>query len=460
MKIPDFVLQVVDVLTKWNVEVYYVGGCVRDSLLKKDAKDWDLAVDVSPDMIQKIFSNFKDEFYVVPLGAKFGTVTVISTKEKLPYSVEITTFRTDSGYSDGRHPDTVAFCGTILEDLERRDFTMNAIAVNAKTLEMIDPYQGAFDILNKTIHCVSCADDRFQEDALRMLRAIRFSVTLGFTIEEETWKSIERNHKLLLMNVSMERIREELLKMLTSPRPGRAVDILHHMHILEEIMPEFKDMHINQKTPWHKYTVFTHTLYTLENVPATPIFRMAALLHDIGKPVSMQVDVQGIGHFYGHEFTSMMMASQILKKLKFSIKDQREILYLIECHMVHLKEDSTVKAIRNFIAKHGTRVKDLLTFTLADRIASGVKSKEEYTEEIERITRLIWEVAEMLDTIFSMKDMKISGEDLIALFPLLVPGPWIGATLKELFQRVVDNPKLNTFETLRGMSLEIHGCTE
>ncbi|HYK08144.1 MAG TPA: CCA tRNA nucleotidyltransferase [Candidatus Eisenbacteria bacterium] len=495
--IPDNVLSVYHTLQKAGYEVYFVGGCVRDMLLKKSVKDWDLTTNATPEEILKVFP---DGFY----DNTFGTVGVpveisnfksqISNKDArgvardgepqnlsgtnemseaglgagerqdpLKQIVEITTYRTERNYTDSRHPGEVAWGKTIEEDLQRRDFTVNAMAMqlqitNSNSQEtnnipntkyqilntgIVDPYNGKKDLEDKIIRAVGNPNERFKEDALRLMRAIRFATQLSFTIEDATWKAIQEDAQLLPL-ISGERIRDELLKILSSEYPYEGIMLLKNANLLQHILPELLEgIGISQERPGRHHTadVFTHNVLSLKFTPSTdPIVRFATLIHDIGKPRVESKDENGLVIFYNHEISGASIAYEICERLKFSKKDRKKVVTLIRWHMFTVDEHITDSAVRRFIRRIGVdNVKDMVDLRIGDRLGSGTQTAESWRLKLfkDRIEK------ELAPGPFSINDLAIDGNDIMKELGLK-PGRQVGQLLQKLFEEVDENLELNT----------------
>jgi tRNA nucleotidyltransferase (CCA-adding enzyme) len=341
-KIPPEVLEVYKAVENAGFEVYFVGGCVRNLLMNIPVKDWDLTTSAKPEEIQKLF---KDAYY----NNDFGTVGIPVNENSV---VEITTYRTEHGFSNKRHPDKVVWGKTIEEDLARRDFTMNAIAfklIENDKQEYVDPYNGLEDIEERIIRCVGNPQARFKEDALRLMRAIRFASQLDFYIEEATGKEIKADAKLI-KDISWERIRDELMKIMASPDPVKGITLLKESGILEIILPELLEgVGVSQVRPGRHHTtdVYTHNVMSLKHCPSTdPVVRFAALLHDVGKPAVKGEDKDGLVTFYNHEVAGARIAYEICKRLRFSKKDTYKVVNLIRWHMFSVNENLSDAGIR------------------------------------------------------------------------------------------------------------------
>lgn len=418
-------------LNENNYEAFIVGGCVRDSLLKRPLKDWDITTSATPEKVMKLFD------HTIPTGIKHGTVTIVLNGK----NYEVTTYRLDGNYTDNRHPDEVIFTSSLEEDLSRRDFTINALAYN-DSKGLIDIFNGISDLQNKLIKCVGDAEKRFHEDALRMLRGIRFACELGFNIEANTYKAICHN-STHLKNVSCERIRDELVKMLLSNIPSRGIRMLQESRLLQFVIPELiETVGFDQKNPHHDKNVFDHIMAVLDNSPSILSVRLSALLHDIGKPRTFTIDKQGIGHFYGHNIESSHMAEIILRRLKFDNAMIKKVLILIREHMTAynvMKE----KTLKKFIDRVGVEnLDDLFKLQIAD--SKGHRTNADYSPIIKRReeVRKILKKGEP----FNVSQLKIDGNDLIELG--IKPGKEIGEILNKLLDMVMENPELNNRESL------------
>lgn len=426
-KINDNISSIFNVLKKNGYEAYAVGGCVRDSVLGRKPKDWDIATDALPAQVKALFTK------TIDTGLKHGTVTVLVNDE----AYEVTTFRIDGKYDDGRHPNLVEFTRSIEDDLRRRDFTMNALAWNEER-GIVDPFGGVGDIHSRLIRAVGEPHRRFQEDALRMLRAVRFAATLGFEIHSETLKAIAENSKLI-MNISSERVRDELTGILTSQRPEKFI-LLRDTGLLSVILPEVDACFSTpQHNPHHIYNVGEHTLKAVQSVEKDMILRWTMLLHDIGKAITRTTDAKGVDHYYGHAGKSEELSKIILKRLRFDNKSADRILRLIRHH------DRQIIPRQKYVSKAVNVVgedifMDLMKVRRAD--ASGknpieIKKKLEYTDLIEKTYLKLKEAKGCL----SLDDLAVNGKDLLELG--FSEGEDIGRVLNMLLNKVFENPKLN-----------------
>jgi len=434
MFIPNDVQIILETLKDNGYEAYIVGGSVRDFITGTEVpKDYDIATDALPEKILKIFEK------TIPTGIKHGTVTVMINKE----GYEVTTYRLDGEYLDSRKPEGVTFVSNLQEDLARRDFTVNALAFNEDD-GIIDYFGGIEDLNNKTIRAVGEPNKRFQEDALRMLRAIRFAARLNFHIEERTLEAIKVNSKLIL-NISNERIRDEICKMLVSTNSTKAFRLLEQTQLLGFILPELqKAVGFNQQNQHHDKDIFEHTLAVVENCPTSLNIRIAALLHDIAKPLCFTTDEDGIGHFYGHDKKGVILCLQILKRLKFDNQSVSRISLLVKEHM-NVLEKPTDASVKRLINRVGVDlIPDLFALQRADALGSAspiVRLGE--IQKVEEKTKGILESKVPL----AISEVAVNGEDLIREFSLK-PGEEIGNMLRFLLEKVLDNPEINIKEKL------------
>lgn len=441
--IPEEILKVHKKTSEANFEIYLVGGCVRNMLIKRPIKDWDMATSATPEQILKIF---KDGF----CDNKFGTVGLPVEISGQKCVIEITTFRTEEGYSDKRHPEKVFWGKSIEEDLARRDFTINAIALKLEPqlqkYKLIDPYAGQKDIENKIIRAVGNPKERFKEDALRLLRAIRIATELSFAIEENTWKEIVTDSSLI-KEVSGERIRIELLRIMASNNPYEGVMLLKNAGLLDCILPELTTgIGVSQKRPGRHHTddVFTHNLLALKLCPSTdPIVRFVALLHDVGKPKAMSKDKDDLVIFHNHEVTGARIAAEICDRLKFSKNEKDRIVNLIRWHMFGVNENQTDSAIRRFIRKIKVEnVQDMMDIRVADRLGSGRPA------DSWRLKLFKQKVEQQLKPAkFSINDLAIDGNDVMKELNIK-PGPKIGLILQKLFEEVDEDLSKNNRDLL------------
>jgi len=436
MVIPKEVKTVIQTLKDAGFEAYIVGGCVRDFLRGKDPQDWDVTTNAKPEEIQKIFP---ENFY----ENKFLTVTVKtkSKKENLK-EIEVTTYRLEAKYSDRRHPDQLDFAKTLEEDLARRDFTINAMALDlGKTKKkLVDLFDGQKDLKNEIIRTVGDANERFSEDALRMMRAVRFSATLGFKIEPKTLKAIKDNAELLKM-VSGERIRDEFLKIIMSDLASDGVEILRETGLLKYIAPEMLEGYEVGQNKHHIYDVWQHSLLSLKYAAKKKFnqnVRLAALFHDIAKP-RVKRGEGADSTFYNHEIVGAQVTQKILERLKFSKKDIEKIVKLVRYHLFYYNAgEVTDSSVRRLVRNVGLKnMEELLEVRMADRIGSGVPKAEPY-----KLRHLKYVVDKVSQDPISAKMLKITGNDIMKNLNIK-PGPKVGQILDILLGEVLSDPKNN-----------------
>lgn len=434
IELPEKAKFIIETITKAGFEAYVVGGCVRDSILGRKPEDWDITTSAKPHQVKALFPR------TIDTGIQHGTVTVMLDKE----GFEVTTYRIDGKYEDSRHPREVTFTPNLTEDLKRRDFTINAMAYNEQT-GLIDIFGGIQDIEKKVIRCVGDAKERFTEDALRIMRAIRFSAQLGYSIEEKTAEAI-RQLAPNLQNISAERIQVELVKLLVSPHPDY-LRMAYDMGVTNVILPEFdRMMETPQNHPHHKYNVGEHTLHALLAVPCDRILRLTMLLHDVGKPDTLSVDEEGITHFHGHPTVGEELAKKILRRLKFDNDTIHTVTRLVRYHDYGNGVDPDMRIVRRGIQKVGEDIFPLLIpVRHADVCAQSDYKKTEKLELLDKWEHLYHEIIAKNQCV-SLKTMAITGSDLIALG--MNPGKEIGSMLNGLFQMVIENPECNTREFL------------
>jgi len=430
-QLPDKVKMVMQKVLDKGGEIYVVGGAVRDWLLKKETKDWDFATNLTPEKMKEIFP--KNSF----CENKFGTFSVIQKDNEI---FEITTYRTEKNYSDKRHPDVVEWGKTLGEDVERRDFTINAMAMNIDG-EITDLNNGMEDLNNRLIRTVGNPDDRFSEDALRMIRAIRIAAQIGFLIEEKTFESIQKNAHLI-SEIAGERIRDELFKILLAKKPGDGLRLLKTSGLLQEIMPELlPGVGMGQKGH-HIYDVWDHELESLNNCQSNnPITRLATLLHDVGKPAVMK-EVDGEKTFHNHEVVGSRIAVKIGKRLRLSNKELEQLFILVRWHMFTVEDTQTDKAVRRFIRNVTPEYLDeMISLRRSDRLGSGAKESSWRWELFKK--RLV----EVQKQPFTVKDLKVNGLDVMEILKIK-PSRQVGEILDKLFAEVEEKPELNVREVL------------
>ncbi len=458
MKIPKEVKNILNKLEKNNYQAYVVGGCVRDILREVEPQDWDVATNAEPEEIEKIFSK-------TFCNNNFGTVTVL-TGSKKPHlkEIEITPFRIDEKYTDKRHPDKISWAKTIEEDLERRDFTVNALALGPKgqnikiskyqNIELIDLFNGQEDLKNKIIRAVREPEERFSEDALRMLRAVRFSITLGpalWQIEEVTWQGIKKNAQLLSF-ISKERIRDELMKIIMSPQGARGIETLRKLGLLKHIVPELEEGFGVGQNKHHIYQIYQHVLLSLNYACRnnfSKYVRLTALFHDIGKP-KVKEGKGPQATFYNHEVVGAKMTYQILRRLRFPQKDIKKITKLVRYHLFYYNVDEvSASSVRRLLRKVGREdIKELLQVRMSDRIGSAVPKAEPY-----KLRHLKYMFEKVSKDPISVQMLKIDGGEVMKILKIN-PGPTIGCVLDVLLSEVLADPKRNKKDHLKKMVKE------
>lgn len=448
MNIPDDAREVIRLLEEAGYQAMVVGGCVRDSMLGKTPHDYDICTSATPEQMKEVFDKSGHNTY--DTGLQHGTISVMGNSGEL---FEITVFRQDGDYSDGRHPDSVQFVTDITQDLSRRDFCCNAMAFSPSR-GLIDPFGGAEDCKNGIIRCVGNPNKRFKEDGLRIMRAIRFAATYGFEIEPETKKAIHAN-KHLLQNVSAERKTVEFVKAITN---ANANLLMEYSDVFSEFIPEIKPMvgH-DQKTPWHKYDVFEHTARAVELTPNDPTLRLAAFFHDIGKPSAFQIDSMGKGHFPLHQGKSAEMTEQIMRRMKFDTQSIKTVGVLVKHHdepLTHNMNPQNIKLLLKEIGEENLR--RLVPIQMADKQASrGTKEELEKMDRAEmayedavvlgqlraldRYDALITQVIESGEP-YLIKHLAVNGNGLKELG---IEGPDIRDALNHLLLDVIEHPERN-----------------
>lgn len=458
VNIPKILQDFYKVFEKNGFQAYLVGGAVRDICLKKKPSDWDIATNATPQDVMKMFK------FVVPTGFEHGTVTVHFNKTE----IEVTTFRTESGYSDARHPDKINYAATIEEDLARRDFTMNAIAVNLKNGKIVDPYDGQKDIKKRLIRTVGNAHERFMEDGLRPIRALRFASKLGFAIEEKTYQEIsQKDVQNKITSISIERFRDEFEKMMLSKKPSVALKLMEETGILNLFIPEFSKCRgciQSDYRAFHKFDVLDHLFYACDGAPENKLnVRLAALFHDIGKPDAKNITMQEVFDskecckknletitFYNHEKYSAEITQKIMTRLKFSNEMIKNVIHLVKEHMFHYEENWTNAAVRRFIIRVGKEnLEDLYDLRFADMYGMwNQKIEIKYSEPVALLLELKERINEELtkQNALSLKDLNVNGKDLMENG--IPAGKKLGEILKHLLDCVIEDPSLNSREKL------------
>lgn len=432
IELPLKVNKIITTLQQNGYEAYAVGGCVRDSILGREPEDWDITTSAMPEETKALFQKTFDT------GIEHGTVTVLLEKE----GFEVTTYRIDGKYEDNRHPREVTFTRSLKEDLLRRDFTINAMAYNEKD-GLVDIFGGIDDLQKGMICCVGNARERFSEDALRILRGIRFAAQLGFSIEEETRQGMKELAPTL-QNISAERVQVELIKMIVSTRPELLRDA-YELGITKQFLPEFDRMMMTeQETPHHMYNVGEHTLQAMRNIRSDKVLRLTMLLHDMGKPALKTMDEAGVAHFKKHAAESEKIAKRILKRLKFDNDTLNKVTKLVFYHDYRMP--ATPKNVRRAMNKIG---EDLFPYYMevrrADVLAQSMYRREEKIRNLDEIEEIYKEIVRNKECV-SLRSLAITGKDLIDAG--MEPGKEIGEKLNELLELVIENPELNTKEKL------------
>ncbi|HAH61753.1 MAG TPA: polynucleotide adenylyltransferase [Treponema sp.] len=460
VKIPAVLKKMHDIFASAGFQSYLVGGAVRDMIMGKEPHDYDVATDAGPQDVMKLFNR------VIPTGIEHGTVTVLL----MGYSIETTTFRTESGYSDGRHPDSVRYAATIEEDLSRRDFTMNAIAVNLSDGVIVDPFHGRGDIEARLIRTVGNAHERFSEDGLRPVRALRFAAQLNFSIEKDTYSDIfEQKTLAVVRKISIERFRDEFTKMLASDRPSVALKMMEETGIMNMFLPEFSPCRgCEQKDVrgFHEFDVLDHLFYACDGAPKDNlVVRLAALFHDIGKPAvkrTEHTEAGDVNTFYNHEQKSAAVTETVLTRLRYPTKIVNDVVHLVKEHMFHYESSWSDAAVRRFIVRVGTGyMDDLFDLRLADmygmhRLAVRVHDSEAGKNLVELRNRIAKVTAEK--SAMSLRELAVNGKDLMEAG--IPAGKDMGRILNELLSTVLDDPAQNTKEALLTIAKNIYARKE
>ncbi len=441
MNIPKETIKIIETLRANNFEGYLVGGCVRDMLMKKTPADFDIATNANPEEVKKIFpKNFSDN--------NLGTVTVFTgSKEKNLKEVQITTYRTEGDYKDKRRPEKVNFVKNIEEDLKRRDFTINAMAIQPtkNSFEIIDLFNGKKDLEKKIIRTVGDAKERFSEDALRMMRAVRFFSSLGFSIEKKTKEAIKEN-ALLLEKISSERVRDEFLKIIMTANAEEGVDMLRETGLLKIFLPEVLEGYKVAQSKHHIYDCYEHSIYSLKYAAKKNFgmhVRVASLLHDVGKPRTKEGEGEQ-ATFHNHEIVGAKMTRGILRRLKFKREEVEKITLLVRYHLFYYNVgEVSESSVRRLVRKVGKEnIEELLQLRMADRIGSGVPKAEPY-----RLRHLRYLIEKVSQDAISVNMLKIGGEEIMKELGV-APGPVVGDVLSILLSEVINNPQKNNKEDL------------
>lgn len=444
MKLPENVKKLAKVFKERGFSLYLVGGAVRDALLGNEQLDYDFTTDASPSEVSSMFKR------VIPVGIDHGTVLVLFNGSEY----EITTFRTEGKYSDNRHPDSVVFVKNIDEDLKRRDFTINAIAYSIEEDKIIDLFGGREDLAKGVIRAIGNPLERIEEDALRMLRACRFAARLNFDIDDETLEAVKSSASLI-KNISSERIRDELIKLMKSAKPSVGLEYMRVTGLMELIMPELLEGFGVEQNRFHSHDVYYHNIYSCDAAPSDNyIVRLAALFHDIAKPQTSRGKPDDEGNsFYNHEVVGSRIAYRILRRLKFSKDEMERVSHLVRHHMFFYTSEWTDGAVRRFLRNVGLEnLDDLFLLRDADREGNGTKQgiPKTFIEFKNKIAEIIEQ-----DNALKVTDLFINGNDLISKIGLK-PGPIIGEILNYLLELVLDEPELNEHEKLVSLASEYY----
>lgn len=436
--LPEQVKTIIEKLEENGYEGFAVGGCVRDALLFRNPDDWDITTSAKPEQVKELFKR------TVDTGIQHGTVTVLLDRE----GFEVTTYRIDGEYEDSRHPREVCFTSNLTEDLKRRDFTINAMAYSEKR-GLVDEFDGVLDLKQGIIRCVGNPEERFSEDALRILRAVRFAAQLGFQIEEKTFSAIRRLAPHL-SHISAERIQTELLKLIVSPHP-ETLRLAWEAGITAVILPEFdRMMETPQNNPHHILNVGEHTLKALQEVRADKVLRLSVLCHDFGKAATRTTDESGTDHFYVHAEVSSQMAKDFLKRLKLDNETLYQVEKLVKYHDYH--PGTNARSVRKAIYKIGEDLfPKLLEVQRADVLAQSAYQQAEKLNDLKRIEELYHRILEEKQCL-SLKDLEVTGRDLIQAG--MKPGKELGTCLQQLLEVVLDDPEKNNKEELLKIALE------
>jgi len=454
MKIPKEIKNIVEKLKESGFEIYIVGGCIRDLLRKKKPKDWDIATNAKPKEISDIFK----KHYI---NNEFGTVTVLTnSRDESLKEVEITPYRTEEQYSDKRHPDKIHWAETVEEDLSRRDFTVNAMAaeiLKGEVEKIIDPFNGQADLEKKIIKAVRDPKERFSEDALRMMRAVRFATVMDFEIEDKTSKAIKDNSSLL-KEISNERVRDELIKIIMSEKAAKGIDLLRELDLLQYILPELLEGYKISQNKHHIYDVYEHSLRSLKYAAEqgyNKYVRIAALLHDIGKPRSKEGEGED-ATFYNHEMIGAEMTHKILTRLRFSKKDLKKIRKLVRYHLFYYHPDEVGESsVRKLVRQVGSEnIEELIQLRKCDRVGSGCPKAEPY-----KLRYLKYVIEKVSQDPVSVKMLKLSGEDIMKTLGIN-PSPMVGQVLDILLGLVLDDPKRNKKDFLENEVKKIANLSE
>lgn len=436
--VPEFEESIKYLTQKMNeagFEFYIVGGSVRDMLLGREVYDYDFTTNARPEQVAGIFP------HVIPTGIKHGTVTVVHRKQHY----EITTYRADGDYSDGRHPESVLYSDSLEEDISRRDFTINGLAYDPIKNEIYDYTGGLQDLKDKIIKTIGSAEDRLSEDGLRSYRAFRFAAKLQFKIDPLVIEAVQKTLHIS-EKVSAERIRDEIMKMMTAEKPSIGLEYMREAGLLKQCLPELAEGYGLTQNKYHKYDIYYHSIYSCDAAsPEEPLIRFASLLHDIGKVPTRRAGTEGNNTFYNHEIVGSRMAKRIMQRLKFSNDEIARVVNLVSNHMFHYTDDWSDGAVRRFMRKVGVEnINDLIKVRMADRRGNGTKSG--FPPQIRILCQRVEKIIEEENAI-TVKDLQITGHDLMNHLNIK-PGPGVGIILNELLEKVLDDPEMNQKDTL------------
>lgn len=445
MRVPRVVHDLAAVFRSAGYQCHLVGGAVRDILMRRPHTDYDIATDAHPEQVIPLFRR------VIPTGIKHGTVTVLFRGT----TFEVTTFRTETDYSDGRRPDRVSFTPSILDDLARRDFTINAMAWDLHAGRMADPHDGRKDLARRIIRAIGDPAERFREDGLRPLRACRFAAQLSFVVDEQTRRAIPGSLDVLAQ-VSAERVRDELLRMLEAPLPSVGLFLMKETGILSVVLPELLEGDGVTQGSLHCYDVFTHSAYACDAAPRdSAVLRLAALLHDVGKPRTRGVEPDGRPTFYGHERVSSDMTEQILLRLKLPNAIAKEVTHLVTHHMFNYQEGWSDAAVRRLIARVGEdAIAGLMALRRADQAGMCRENAAGFPAGLALFATRV-EAVRAASRAFSVTQMAVNGTDIMQRLKL-PPGPHVGVVLRELLQCVLEDPGVNEKEKLLEIAEKVY----
>ena len=443
ISLPHYIFDFSNIFNEAGFELYLVGGALRNIVAGMDPTDYDFSTNANPKQVISLFKR------VIPTGIKHGTVTVLFKNRQF----EVTTYRVDGKYSNSRHPDNILFTSDILMDLQRRDFTINAMAYNLNNGDFLDPHNGKDDLKRKTIMAIGNPEERFSEDGLRLMRACRFASQLNFSIDKKTVEGMIRAASYI-KNVSAERIMDELVKIMKTDIPSNSFKIMRDTGLLEIVLPELKDCVDIAQKGFHQFDVFEHCIYACDAAPKNNLeVRLAALFHDIGKPAVLKIDEFNMPQFHGHERMSSKIAGKILRRFKFPRRVENKVCKLIEHHMFFYTSEWKDNAVRKFISKIGLEdLNDLVLLRMADQY--GFARKHFIHDSLQDFKKRINEVLNK-DNAFTIKDLAINGEELKNELKI-AEGPRIGIILKELLDAVMDDPKMNNKTDLLNLSKNLN----